>query len=188
MERIAGLQNTVADGVAAYGVLMYVGFIFQALFIGYSVGTAPIIGYHYGAQNHKELKSLLKRSGILIGIFALCMFASSLALSRTLASIFVGYDAGLFAMTVHAFGVFAFSFLFSGYAIFGSSSFTALNNGGVSAAISFLRTVVFQAAAVLLLPLFWGVDGIWLSIVGAELMAVITTLCFLAGNKKKYGY
>ena len=104
------LRYAGADGVAAYGVLMYVGFIFQALFIGYSVGTAPIIGYHYGAQNHKELKSLLKRSGILIGIFALCMFASSLALSRTLASIFVGYDAGLFAMTVHAFGVFRFFF------------------------------------------------------------------------------
>ena len=116
------------------------------------------------------------------------MFASSLALSRLLASLFVGYDAGLFAMTVHAFSIFAFSFLCSGYAIFGSSFFTALNNGGVSAAISFLRTVVFQAAAVLLLPLLWGVDGIWLSIVGAELMAVIATLCFLAANRKKYGY
>ena len=182
------LRYAGADGVAAYGVLMYVGFIFQALFIGYSVGTAPIIGYHYGAQNHKELHSLLKKSCILIGIFAVCMFASSLALSRILASLFVGYDAGLFAMTVHAFTIFAFSFLCSGYAIFGSSFFTALNNGGVSAAISFLRTVVFQAAAVLLLPLLWGVDGIWLSIVGAELMAVIATFCFIAINRKKYGY
>lgn len=182
------LRYAGADGVAAYGVLMYVGFIFQALFIGYSVGTAPIIGYHYGAQNHKELQNLLRKSSILIGIFAVGMFASSLVLSRILASLFVGYDAGLFAMTVHAFSIFAFSFLCSGYAIFGSSFFTALNNGGVSAAISFLRTVVFQAAAVLLLPLLWGVDGIWLSIVGAELMAVIATLCFLAANRKKYGY
>ena len=182
------LRYAGADGVAAYGVLMYVGFIFQAVFIGYSVGTSAIIGYHYGAQNRKELQNLLRKSGILIGIFALGMFASSLALSRPLASLFVGYDAALFAMTVHAFGIFAFSFLCSGYAIFGSSFFTALNNGGVSAAISFLRTVVFQAAAVLLFPLFWGVDGIWLSIVAAELMTVIATLCFLAVNRKKYGY
>ena len=182
------LRYAGADGVAAYGVLMYVGLIFQALFIGYSVGAVPIIGYHYGAQNHKELQNLLRKSSILIGIFAAGMFASSLALSRLLASLFVGYDPGLFAMTVHAFTIFAFSFLCSGYAIFGSSFFTALNNGGVSAAISFLRTVVFQAAAVLLLPLLWGVDGIWFSIVGADLMAVIATFCFLAVNRKKYGY
>ncbi len=179
------LRYAGADGVAAYGVLMYVGFIFQALFIGYSVGTAPIIGYHYGAQNHKELKSLLKRSGILIGIFALCMFASSLALSRTLASIFVGYDAGLFAMTVHAFGVFRF--LFSGYAIFGSSFFTALNNGGVSAAISFLRTVVFQAAAVLLLPLFGALteSGFRLSV--RNLWLLLQRFVSLQGTKRNTG-
>lgn len=179
------LRYAGADGVAAYGVLMYVGFIFQALFIGYSVGTAPIIGYHYGAQNHKELKSLLKKSGILIGIFALCMFASSLALSRTLASIFVGYDAGLFAMTIHAFGVFRF--LFSGYAIFGSSFFTALNNGGVSAAISFLRTVVFQADAVLLLPLFGALteSGFRLSV--RNLWLLLQRFVSLQGTKRNTG-
>lgn len=182
------LRYAGADGIAAYGVLMYVGFIFQAIFIGYSVGSAPIVGYHYGAKNRTELKNLLRKSGMLIGIFALSMFSSSLALSKSLASLFVGYDKGLFAMTVHAFSIFAFSFIFSGYTIFGSSFFTALNNGGISAAISFLRTIVFQTGAVLLLPLFWGLDGIWFSIIGTEIMAMITTLIFLAVNRKKYGY
>ena len=182
------LKYAGENGVAAYGVLMYVSMIFQAIYIGYSVGAAPVISYHYGAQNHKELKGLLKRSLLLVGIFSVAMFLASYALATPVAGVFVGYDTALLNLTTRAFGIFSFSFLFSGYAIFGSSFFTALNDGPVSAAISFLRTMVFQIAAVLLLPLFWGTDGIWFSIVFAELMAVAVTALFLLGKRKKYHY
>lgn len=176
------------DGVAAYGVLMYVSMIFIAAFIGYSVGTAPVIGFHYGAGNQTELKSLLRKSLILIGSCSVAMLAASELLARPLSLIFVGYDEGLLSMTLRAFAFFSFSFLFSGISIFGSSFFTALNNGLVSALISFLRTLVFQVAAVLIFPLIWKLDGIWLSIVAAELMAALTTAAFLAAMRKKYGY
>lgn len=182
------LKYAGQDGVAAYGVLMYVSMIFQAVFIGYATGTAPVIGYRYGAQNHKELKDLLKKSVIIIGIFAVIMFTAAQLFAKPLSVLFVGYDDGLLEITVRAFAIFAFSFLFSGFAIFGSSFFTALNNGPVSAAISFLRTLVFQISAVLIFPLIWGVDGIWISIVAAELMAVAVTLLFLKINRKKYHY
>lgn len=182
------LKYAGEDGVAAYGVLMYVSLVFLAVFIGYSVGTAPIIGFHFGAENHKELKGLLKKSLILIGIFAILMFSASQLLARPLSHIFVGYDKGLLQLTVRAFSIFSFCFLFSGFAIFGSSFFTALNNGGISAAISFVRTLVFQIAAILIFPLFWKVDGIWFSIVAADIMAVIVTAIFLKIMKKKYHY
>lgn len=182
------LKYAGEDGVAVYGVLMYVSMVFQAIFIGYSVGTAPIIGYHYGAKNYDELKGLLKKSFKLIIIFAIVMFIFALLLSMPLSFIFVGYDKNLFELTVHAFSIFSFSFLFSGYSIFGSSFFTALNNGLISAAISFLRTLIFQIVAVLILPLFLGLDGIWTSIVAAEVMAVIVTSVFIKINKKKYNY
>lgn len=176
------------DGVAAYGVLMYVSMVFQGVFIGYAVGAAPAVGYHYGAQNHRELRSLLRKSAVILAVFAAAMFAAALALGRPLSLLFVGYDEALLELTTRAFSIFAFSFLFSGFAIFGSSFFTALNNGLVSAAISFLRTLVFQAAAVLLFPLIWGVDGIWVSIAAAELMAVAVTAVFLWALRKKYQY
>lgn len=182
------LKYTGSDGVAAYGVLMSVGFIFHAIFIGYAVGATPIIGYQYGAKNSEELKNLLKKSFILIGCFAISMFLASLALSIPLSFLFVGYDKNLFAMTIQAFSIFSFAFLFSGYAIFGSAFFTALNNGLVSAIISFMRTVVFEVIAVLLFPLLWGINGIWASIVGTEVMAVIMVFFFLAIKKKQYGY
>lgn len=182
------LKYAGEDGVAAYGVLMYVSMIFWAVFIGYSVGTAPVIGYQYGAKNHGELKSLRKKSLVLIGIFALIMFAGAYLLASPLSKLFVGYDKGLLALTIRRFSIFSFCFLFSGFAIFGSSFFTALNNGLISASIAFLRTLVFQIAAVLILPLFWGVDGIWLSIVAAEVMAVVVTVFFLKGQREKYGY
>lgn len=176
------------DGVAAYGVLMYVSLVFQAVFIGYSVGTAPVIGYHYGAQNASELKGLLKKSLALLGVFALVMFGASYLLARPLSFVFTGYDEGLLALTVRAFSLYAFSFLFSGYVIFGSSFFTALNNGLISAAISFLRTLVFQVAAVLIFPLIWRVDGIWPSMVAAEVLALGVTVIFLRVERKRYGY
>lgn len=182
------MKYTGEDGVAAYGVLMYVGMIFSAVFIGYSVGAAPVVGYHYGAQNSEELKGLLKKSIVLVGIFAVCMFASGQLLSAPLSRMFVGYDKELFDMTVHAFAVFSFSFLFSGFAILGSSFFTALGDGLVSALISFLRTLVFQCLSVLIFPLFWQLDGIWFSIVAAEIMAVVVTVLFLFGKRKKYHY
>ncbi len=176
------------DGVATYGVLMYVNMIFLAAFIGYSVGVAPVIGYHYGAGNHGELKGLLKKSLVLIGIFSVGMVALAEGLARPLALIFVGYDPELLDMTLRGFLVYSFSFLFAGLAIYGSSFFTALGNGLVSALISFLRTMVFQVAAVLIFPLIWGLDGIWFSIVAAELVAALVTVAFLAGKRKKYHY
>lgn len=182
------LKYAGEDGVAAYGVLMYISLVFQAVFIGYSVGTAPVIGYHYGAQNHGELKGLLKKSLLIILSFAAAMFTAAYMLAKPLSQIFVGYDPGLLDLTVRAFSFFSFSFLFSGVAIFGSSFFTALNNGLVSAAISFMRTLIFQVAAVLIFPLIWDVDGIWLSIVAAEGMAVAVTVLFLKTQRKRYHY
>ncbi len=182
------MQYAGEDGIAAYGVLMYVSMIFQAIFIGYSVGTAPIVSYHYGAQNREELKSLLRKAIFIVAIAALCMFAAGELLAAPLSRLFVAYDEELLQMTTHAFAIFSFSFLFSGFAINGSSFFTALSDGLTSALISFLRTLVFQVAAVLLFPLLWGLDGIWFSIVAAEIMAVLATIFFLLKKQKKYGY
>ena len=181
------MQYVGEDGIAAYGVLMYVSMIFQAIFIGYSVGTAPIVSYHYGAQNREELKSLLRKAIFIVAIAALCMFAAGELLAAPLSRLFVAYDEELLQMTTHAFAIFSFSFLFSGFAINGSSFFTALNDGLTSALISFLRTLVFQVAAVLLFPLLWGLDGIWFSTVAAEIMAVLA-IFFLLKKQKKYGY
>jgi putative MATE family efflux protein len=182
------LKYAGEDGVAAYGVLMYVNMIFLAIFIGYSMGTAPVVSYHYGAANHAELQSLRKKSLIIIGISSLIMFLLAETLARPLSMIFSSYDENLFDMTVRAFLIYSFSFLFSGFAIWSSSFFTALNNGVVSAIISFLRTLVFQVAAVLILPLVLGLDGIWLSIVAAEVMAVILGIIFLVALRKRYRY
>ena len=176
------------NGIAAYGVLMYVSMVFQAIFVGYSVGVAPIESYHLGAENHRELRGLLRRSLGLLAACAVCMFAAGQVLAAPLSRLYVGYDPGLFEMTSHAFGIFSFSFLFSGFAIYGSSFFTALNDGLTSAIIAFLRTLVFQVGAVLTFPLLWKLDGIWLSIVAAEVMAVITTAIFLLAKRKRYGY
>lgn len=182
------LRYAGEDGIAAYGVLMYVGMIFQAMFIGYSVGTAPVVSYHYGAGNRAELRGLLRRSGAVISVFALFMFLAARVLAAPLSRFFVGYDPAVLELTLHAFGIFSFSFLFSGYAIFGSSFFTALNDGLVSAAISFLRTLVFQVLCVLVFPLLWQVNGIWISLVTAEAMAVAVTLVFLRAKQPVYQY
>ena len=176
------------DGVSAYGVLMYVQFIFVAIFIGYAIGCAPIISFHYGAGNRDELKNLLKISVRLMAGGGVVLTALALLLARPLAAVFVGYDAALFDLTCHAFKVFSFAFLFAGFNIFASSFFTALNNGGVSAAISFLRTLVFQSASVILLPLLFDVDGIWYAITAAEVFATLISVMFLFLKQKKYGY
>lgn len=176
------------DGVSAYGVLMYVGMIFMAVFVGYSVGVAPIVGYNYGAQNKEQLKNILRKSTVVIFVTAVVMFAASEFLSAPLSRIYVGYDQNLLEITVDAFKIFSFAFLFSGFAIFGSSFFTALNDGLTSALISFFRTLVFQVASVLIFPLIWDLDGIWISIVAADVMAVALTLVFVFAKRKKYGY
>lgn len=176
------------NGVAAYGTLMYVNMIFIAVFIGYSVGTAPVIGYHYGAENNNEIKSILKKSIGIIGVSSVLMLIAGEVLAKPLSMLFVGYDESLLTITLRGFVIFSFSFLFAGVPIFGSSFFTALNNGLVSAAISFLRTVVFQVVAVMLMPLIWGLDGIWFSVVTAEVAAAGVTVIFVLANRKKYKY
>ena len=176
------------DGVAAYGVLMYVCFIFIATFIGYSIGVAPIIGYHYGAENYGELKNILKKSVVLLSVCSVSMVGLSLLLAKPLSLLYVGYDEALFAMTFRGFIFCSFSFLFSGFAIFGSGFFTALNNGLVSAVMSFLRTVLFQVTSILLLPLVWELDGIWLSVVVADLAAALVAVAFLTALRKRYRY
>lgn len=182
------LKYAGEDGIAAYGVLMYVSMIFIAIFIGYSVGTAPVVGYHYGAENHAELKSLLRKSLVIIGVSSLMMVALSFVLATPLSLLFVGYDEGLYALTQRGFYIYSFSFLFSGLAIFFSGFFTALNDGVTSAIISFLRTLVFQVAAVIILPLLWQMDGIWISIVVAEALAVSVATLFLFLKRDKFHY
>lgn len=176
------------NGIAAYGVMMYVSMIFSAAFIGYSIGTAPVIGYHYGARNNNELKSLIRKSLTMIGICGIVMVLSAELLALPLTRIFVGYDDGLTKLTVSGFRIFALSFLFMGFAIFMSGFFTALSDGVTSAIISFLRTLVFQVSAVLLLPLIWGIDGVWISILAAECMAVVISMLFFIVKRKKYHY
>lgn len=167
---------------------MYVNFVFLAAFIGYSVGAAPIVGYHFGAANYAELKNLLRKSLTVIGVFSISMLLLAEMLAQPFARFFVGYDPLLLALTQRGFQIYSFSFLFAGIAIYGSSFFTALGNGLISALISFLRTLQFQTAAVLIFPLFWGIDGIWLSIVAAELMAATVTALFMIGKRSKYHY
>ena len=182
------LRYAGENGVAAYGTIMYVNFIFISIFIGYVTGAAPVISYHYGAANQQELKGLLGRSTVLVGLTSVAMFAAAELLAEPLSMIFVSYDPQLLEMTIHAFRLYSYSFFFAGFAIFGSAFFTALNDGLTSALISFLRTLLFQSAAVMLMPLVWDLDGIWLSIVAAEALAVAVTLVFLVVKRKKYRY
>lgn len=176
------------DGIAAYGVIMYAGFIFAAVFIGYSIGCAPIIGYQYGAQNDDELKNMFKKSMIIVTVPGALMMIFAEALAKPLATLFVGYDKALLDMTAHGFRVYSLSFMVCGINIFGSAFFTALNDGAVSAAISFLRTLVFQAAAIIILPALLQLEGVWLAASAAELLALIVTVYFFISKRNKYYY
>ena len=176
------------DGVAAYGVIMYVAFIFISIFIGYSIGSAPIVSYNYGAKSIEELKNVHKKGIVLICVGAVSLTLVAVILSPVLSGVFVGYDRGLYELTKKAFALYSISFLFAGFNIYASSFFTALGNGFVSAAISFLRTLLFQVAAIFAVPAIIGDDGIWLAIVVAELFSIAVSIFFLAKNKKKYGY
>lgn len=176
------------DGVAAYGVMMYVSMIFAGVFFGYVIGTAPVISYHHGAGNHAEKRSVLRKSLVVISITSLVMLGAAQLLARPLSGIFVSYSPALMELTVRGMRIYAFSFLLMGFAIFVSSFFTALNDGVTSAIVSFLRTLVFQLGAVLLLPAIWGVDGIWVSVVAAELIAVVFSFLFLLLKRRKFQY
>ena len=173
------LMNLAGEnGVAAFGTIMYVNFIFIAIFLGYSIGSAPLVSYHYGAGNHDELKNLFQKSLRLIGIWGLMLFILAQLIARPLAAIFVGYDADLFSMTQNGFRIYCIAYLINGFNIYGSSFFTA----------SFLRTLVFQLAAVLLLPLLLGINGIWSAVAVAELLTLGLTVTFFVRNRKKYHY
>lgn len=176
------------DGVTAYGVIMYVAFIFVSAFIGYSIGIAPIVGYNYGAKNTAELKNVFRKSLLIIGVTGIIMSAGALALALPLAKLFVGYRDELCELTRHAFLLYGMSFLLSGFNIFGSAFFTALGNGGLSALISFLRTLVFQVIAVLLVPMWLGLDGVWSAGIFAEAASLIVTAVCIILSRKKYGY
>ena len=176
------------DGISAYGVLMYVQFVFIAIDIGYSIGCAPIVGFHFGAQNHTELKNMLGKSVKLMCGAGVVMAVLAQVLAAPMARLFVGYDEVLYRLTCHAFRLFSFAFLFAGFNIFASSFFTALNNGLISAVISFLRTLVLQTSSVILLPLIFGVDGIWYAITAAEIFATTISVIFLFAKRKKYHY
>ena len=176
------------DGIAAYGVIMYVNFIFIAVFIGLSIGAAPIVGFNHGAQNHRELQNVLRKCLMLIGLFGLVLTLAAEVIARPLAGIFVSYDPGLHDMTTRGFRIYILSFLLCGFNIYGSSFFTALNNGLISALISFLRTLVFQIGAVLVLPILFELDGIWWSVVAAELGSLALTAFFLIKYRKRYHY
>ena len=176
------------DGVSAYGVLMYVDFIFKAFFFGYSIAVTPVVGYHYGAQNHAELKSLLRKSLIITALVSLVMTGASVTLAGPIADLFVGYDAALHDMTVNALRIYSVSFLVFGFNIFGSAFFTGLNDGTDSALISFLRTLVFQVAAILLLPRWLDINGIWLAVTAAESLTLLVTVSLLAAKRRKYHY
>lgn len=176
------------NGVAAYGAIMYINFIFIAIFLGYSIGSAPLVSYHYGADNHEELQNLYGKSMRLVGTWGVLLFALAQLIAAPLSRIFVGYDAGLYALTCHGLRIFCLTYLLNGFNIYGSSFFTALNNGLLSALISFLRTLVFQISSVLLLPALFGINGIWSSVTVAELLTLCVTVTCLIRQKKRYHY
>lgn len=176
------------NGVAAFGTIMYANFIFNAIFFGYAIGSAPIVSYHYGAENHGELKNMFRKSLTFVGFWGILLVCLAQIIAVPLAKLFAGYDPELCAMTSHGFRLFSRAFLLSGLNIFGSSFFTALNNGLLSALISFLRTLVFQLAAVMLLPIVFGLDGIWNAVAVAELFTMFVTVTLLIRQRKRYQY
>lgn len=176
------------DGVAAYGVMMYVSMIFSAAFLGFTIGATPVISFHHGAGNHDELKGLLRKSLYLVAVFGMAMVALAELLAFPISKMFVGYDQNLLEMTVYGFRIFALCFAFLGFGIFVSGFFTALNDGLTSALIAFLRTLVFQTAAIMILPVIWELDGVWISVVVAEFMSLVLGAIFLVAKRKKYHY
>ena len=176
------------DGVAAYGVVMYAAFVFLGVFVGYSQGSSPIMGYHYGAKNHREMSNVLKKSMVMLSSSAVVLTAIAVLLARPISAIFVSYDAELLGMTARAFTICAAPFLVMWLNIYTSSVFTALNNGAVSAAISFMRALVLPVLCIVIMPMIWELDGVWYSLIGSEILSVFVSLAFLIGKRNKYHY
>lgn len=176
------------NGVASYGVILYAQFIFLAVYFGYSMGTAPIFGFNYGAQNKEELKNLFKKSLKIIGICSVVLVLVSELLAKPISMIFVGFDMELLNITIRGFRIYSISFIICGFNIFSSALFTALNNGLASLLLSLGRTFLYQIIAVLILPTLLGLDGIWISIIASELLALFTTIFFFVLMRKRYGY
>ena len=176
------------NGLSAYGVLMYINFVFVSAFLGYSMGVAPVISYHFGAKNTDELKNLLRKSFTVLAVCSVAMFVSAEVLSKPFSAMFVGFDEVLYQMTYRGFMIYSVSFLLSGFNIFTSAFFTALNNGAVSAFLSFFRSLVFPVIAVWICPLFFGLDGLWGAVIGAEMPALLFSMGFLFKNRKRYQY
>ena len=176
------------DGIAAFGVIMYVNFTFISVYIGFAIGTAPVIGFNHGADNRTELKSLLRKCLLILAVFSTVMTVLAEVLARPLSAVFTGYDPALLEMTVRGFVIYSISYLLTGFNMFASSLFTALNNGFISAVLSFFRALVCQMAAILVLPMIWGLDGIWWSNVAAEVGALVVAAFFFVKYKKRYHY
>lgn len=176
------------SGIAAFGIIMYVNIIFISLFLGFSIGSAPIISYHYGAENHAEIKNLFRKSLIILSVIGVFIFIASLIFAKPLVMIFASNNQELLNMTVHAFRIYSISYLYMGINAWCSGFFTALNNGLISAVLSFLRTLVFQLLVIQTLPMIIGIDGIWFAIVIAEGLALIVSIITLYLNKNKYHY
>ena len=182
------IRLAAENGIAAYGVIMYVNIIFMAFFFGYSIGCTPVIGYHYGAENHSELKSLYRKSNVITIVVSIVMTVLGIALASPLSRLFVGYDQELLELTTNGMRIYALSFLLCGINIFGSAFFTALNNGILSASISIFRTLIIQVAAIIILPIFFGINGVWFAIVVAEAVTIVLTVILFVANGKKYHY
>ena len=182
------LRYAGSDGVAAFGILLYVNFIFESIFIGYAMGISPVVAYNYGAKRHTELQSLLKKSFTIIAVLGILMLICAEIFAYPLSGIFISNNESLLELTVHALRIYSFVFLFAGFAVFTSAFFTALNNGLLSAIISVMRTLVFEVSAVLIFPLIWELDGIWFAMTGADLMAMIVSIILLRANNKRYRY
>lgn len=176
------------NGVAAFGVIGYIQFVFISIFLGYSIGSAPIVSYNYGAEQHEELRGVVRRSLKIVALFAIGLTLTAELLSTPLSRLFVGYDEELFALTRKALSIYAISFLLQGFSIYFSSMFTALNNGVVSAIISFSRTLIFECGAVLIIPSLVGIDGIWWSVSVAEVAALILCAFFFVRLRNRYHY
>ena len=182
------MQLIGQDGVSAFGVVMYVEFLFVSTFIGYAIGTAPIIGYNFGAGNEKEQKNIFAKSSLILLAASVAMCLGGMLLAKPISLLYVGYNDALCSLTARAFMLYSISFLLKGLNIYASSHFTALNNGLISALISFLRMFVFRVALVLLLPLSLGADGVWLSVAASELLSAVVSVAFLVANRKRYHY
>ena len=176
------------DGIAAYGVIGYASFIFAAIFYGYSIGSSPIVGFHYGADNPPELKNMVKKSTVLMLGTGVAMTVSSILLARPMASIFVSYDAALLSLTTRALAIYSIHFILGGIVVYASAFFTALGNGIISAVISFSRTFLFEGGCVLLLPLILDIDGIWFAMVAADFLTFLVVLYFFFTQRNRYKY